>query len=32
MPPLEEQTPGVTIVALLLSSVLLLIWLMGLAS
>ena len=32
MPPLEEQTPGVAIVALLLSSVLLLTWLTGLAN
>jgi len=32
MPPLEEQTPGVAIIALLLSSVLLLTWLTGLAN
>ncbi len=32
MPPLEEQAPSLAIVALLLSSVLLLIWLTGLAN
>jgi hypothetical protein len=32
MPPLEEQAPGVAIVALLLSSVLLLMWLMDIVN